>query len=198
VVFAAVSGLDGYDQRPQLDSLGWLTMFRNLDRLAAAAAARGLTAGLHPHVGTLVERPEDVDRVLNGADIGLCLDTGHLMVGGGDPLALAQRAAGRIVHVHLKDVDASMAARVRAGVIGYTEAVAAGMYRPLGRGDAGIAGVVSALEAAGYHGWYVMEQDRVLAPDRAGSATALAAVREDVAASLAHLAAAIQARAGAA
>jgi inosose dehydratase len=198
VVFAAVSGADGYEERTELDAAARRTLCRNLDRLCDAAGARGLTAGLHPHVGTLVERPEDVAVVLDSSRIGLCLDTGHILVGGGDPLALARAAADRIVHVHLKDVDATVAARVRAGVLGYAQAVAAGMYRPLGRGDVGISAIVSLLETAGYSGWYVLEQDRVLRPDRAGSAGALAGIRADVAASLAHLSAAVQARAGAA
>jgi inosose dehydratase len=192
VVFAAVSGVDGYEERVELDATAWRTLCRNLDRLADAAGARGLTAGLHPHVGTLVERPQDVAIVLDGARIGLCLDTGHVLVGGGDPLSLARTAADRVVHVHLKDVDVAVAARVRAGVLGYAEAVAGGLYRPLGRGDVGIAAIVALLEAAGYGGWYVLEQDRVLTPDRAGSAGALAAVRADVAASLAHLTAAVE------
>jgi inosose dehydratase len=198
VVFAAVGGADGYEARTELDAAARRTLCRNLDRLADAAGARGLTAGLHPHVGTLVERPEDVAVVLDGSRIGLCLDTGHVLVGGGDPLALARAAAGRIVHVHLKDVDAAVAARVRAGVLGYAAAVAAGLYRPLGRGDVAVSAIVGLLEAAGYRGWYVLEQDRVLTPDRAGSAGALAAVRADVAASLAHLTAAAPARIGAA
>jgi len=198
VVFAAVTRSDGYEARTELDAAAWRTLCRNLDRLAEAAGARGLTAGLHPHVGTLVERPEDTERVLDGSRIGLCLDTGHVLVGGGDPTVLARAAAGRIVHVHLKDVDATVAARVRAGVIGYARAVAAGLYRPLGRGDVGISGIIALLEAAGYAGWYVLEQDRVLTPDRAGAAAALASVRADVTASLAHLVAAVQARIGAA
>jgi len=159
---------------------------------------RGLIGGLHPHVGTLVERGADVERVLDGSSIGLCLDTGHLMVGGSDPLTIARAAADRVVHVHLKDVDAAIAARVRAGVLGYAQAVAAGLYRPLGRGEAKVAAVVSTLEAAGYDGWYVLEQDRVLIPDRAGSASALAAVRSDVVASIAHLSGAAAAQIGAA
>lgn len=187
VVFAAVSGAADYETRLELDTEGWRTLCRNLDRLAAAAAQAGLTGGLHPHVGTLVERAEDVERVLDGSGIGLCLDTGHLMVAGADPLAIARAAASRVVHVHLKDVDATIAARVRAGVLGYAQAVAAGLYRPLGQGEARVAAVVAALEAVAYDGWYVLEQDRVLAPDRNGAATALAAVRSDVAAGIAHL-----------
>jgi inosose dehydratase len=198
VVFAAVDGRDGYDSRTELDAKGWQTLCRNLDRLAAAAVLRGLRPALHPHVGTLVERDTDLDIVLDGCGIALCLDTGHLMVGGVDPLAVARLAAQRVAHVHLKDVDAAIAARVRSGVLSYTDAVKVGMYRPLGRGGAHVAEVVSALEAAGYDGWYVLEQDRVLVPDRNGVAHTTAAIRADVEESLAHIMGAAQAQLGAA
>jgi inosose dehydratase len=122
-----------------------------------------VTATLHPHAGTVVERYAEVVRVLDGCGVPLTLDTGHLVVGGTDPAELARQAADRVAHAHLKDVDAGLAARVRAGELGYAAAVRAGMYRPLGRGDVDIAGIVAALEGAGYQGWYVLEQDTVLA-----------------------------------
>lgn len=159
VVLAASTGVDGYDNRPVLDENGWQTMLSNLDRIAGHADERGVTASLHPHVGTMVERIEEVDRVLADSRIGLCLDTGHLRVGGSDPVALAQRQARRINHVHLKDVDDSKAEKVFAGQLAYGDAVRAGMFRPLGQGDIDIAGLVAALERAGYEGCYVLEQD---------------------------------------
>jgi inosose dehydratase len=106
-----------------------------------------------------------VRRVLTSSDIPLCLDTGHLMVGGADPLEITRAADGRIRHVHLKDVDASVAGRVRRGELGYREAVAGGLYRPLGEGDARIGRVLAELEGRGYRGWYVLEQDVVLAEE---------------------------------
>jgi inosose dehydratase len=163
LVLAAATGRDGYEGRPELDDTAWKTLLGNLDRLAERAADRGALATLHPHVGTVVERPEQVYRVLDGCAVPLTLDTGHLLIGGTDPAELTRDAAGRIAHAHLKDVDAALAARVRAGELGYAEAVRQGMYRPLGAGDVDIAGIVGALRAAGYDGWYVMEQDTVLA-----------------------------------
>ncbi|GAA4146014.1 TIM barrel protein [Actinomadura keratinilytica] len=183
VVLAAATGLDGYDRRPVLDAAAWRTLLGNLGRAAAHAAERGHRAALHPHVGTVVERGEEVDRVLDGTDVPLCLDTGHLLIGGTDPLDLARAAAGRVAHVHLKDVDAELAGRVRDGRISYTDAVRAGVYRPLGRGDVDVPGIVGALESSGYRGWYVLEQDTVLTaepPPGAGP-------RDDVAASIAFL-----------
>ena len=91
LVLAAATGSDGYDSRPDLDDRQWATLLTNLDRIGAVADERGLTAVLHPHVGTMVETRTDVDRVLTGSAIALCLDTGHLLIGGTDPHALARR-----------------------------------------------------------------------------------------------------------
>ena len=164
LVLAAVTAAAGYDvPRPVLDDTGWQVLLTNLDRLAVLASRVGITATLHPHMGTMVETPDDVGRVLAGSGIGLCLDTGHLLIGGSDPVAVATEHAGRIRHTHLKDVDASWARRVRSGEVTYTDAVRRGMYRPLGQGDLDIAAIVAALERAGYDGWYVLEQDTILA-----------------------------------
>jgi inosose dehydratase len=162
LVLAAATGADGYDSRPTLNDSQWATLLANLDRLADVAAERGVLAVLHPHIGTMVETRSDVDRVLQGASIKLCLDTGHLLIGGTDPLALTLQVPGRIAHAHLKDVDAALAARVQAGELTYTEAVRKGMYTPLGEGDVDIAGIVTALRTNGFDGWFVMEQDTIL------------------------------------
>jgi inosose dehydratase len=161
-VLAAATGADGYDSRPGLSDGDWNTLLANLDRLAEAAAARGVLAVLHPHVGTMVETRAEVDRVLSGCAIRLCLDTGHLLISGTDPLQLTCEVPGRIAHAHLKDVDAALAAQVSAGELTYTNAVRLGMYTPLGHGDVDIAGIVTALRANGFDGWFVMEQDTIL------------------------------------
>jgi inosose dehydratase len=182
LVLAAASGQDGYDTRPTLDDAAWATLLSNLDRLAARAADRGITAVLHPHVGTMVENRDEVERVLTGCAVPLCLDTGHLLVGGTDPVELAKAVPDRVAHAHLKDVDAGLADRVRAGELSYTDAVRAGMYRPLGQGDIDITGIVGVLETNGYRGWYVLEQDTVLDGEPIGAGPVA-----DVAASLEHL-----------
>ncbi|MCW2898319.1 MAG: iolE 1 [Streptosporangiaceae bacterium] len=183
LVLAAATGQDGYDGRTRLDEGAWSTLLRNLGRIAGRASERGLRATLHPHLGTVVERRAEIARVLEGSDMPLCLDTGHMLVGGTDPAEVARTAAARVTHVHLKDVDAMLAARVRRGDLPYTEAVRAGLYRPLGTGDVDIAGIVRALEGAGYGGWYVMEQDTILDAEPATGA----GPRADVAAGVAFL-----------
>lgn len=162
LVLAAASGQVGYDDRPVLDEGQWRTLLANLDRIRELAGEQGIEATLHPHVGTMVEKPDEVHRVLEGSSIGLTLDTGHLLVGGTDPVRLARENVDRIRHTHLKDVDSEVADRVRAGELSFTEGVRQGLFRPLGLGDVDIASIVSTLEAAGYEGWYVMEQDTVL------------------------------------
>lgn len=168
LVLAADLGQVGYDEQVEVGPAGWRAILANLDRAAVIAADHGLTATLHPHVGTAVEHPAQVERVLSESGIALCLDTGHYLVGGGDPAELAATAADRIAHVHLKDADPQLSARVGTGGLGYADAVTAGLYRPLGQGGASIADVVGRLESAGYRGWYVLEQDVRLnrEPDR--------------------------------
>lgn len=181
LVLAAATGLDGYDERPRLEPAQWRLLLDNLHRIRDLAAEHAVVATLHPHVGTLVEQAAEVERVLEDSDIGLCLDTGHLLVGGTDPVRLAETEPGRVAHAHLKDVDRAMAEDVRGGRLTFTEAVRRGLFRPLGRGDVDIAALVRSLEAAGYDGWYVMEQDVVLdeePPPGAGPVTGVRASYE--------------------
>jgi inosose dehydratase len=182
LVLSAVSGLDGYDTRPALDDAGWRTLLANLDRLTDLATEHGVRAVLHPHVGTMVENGEEVQRVLDGCSIALCLDTGHLLIGGTDPAELTRQAPHRIAHTHLKDVDARLAGQVQSGRRTYSEAVGEGMYRPLGQGDVDVEAIVGHLRGQGYDGWYVLEQDTILTEEPRGEGPLT-----DVRASLEHL-----------
>ena len=127
---------------------------------------------LHPHVGTMIENGEEVQRVLEGSSISLCLDTGHLLIGGTDPAQLTRQAPERIAHVHFKDVNASIAEKVRSGRLAYSEAVKQGMYRPLGTGDVDVEAIVKHLLRRRYDGWYVLEQDTILAEEPRGEGPA--------------------------
>jgi inosose dehydratase len=153
LVVAAVTGEEGYEESAGLEDEEWDEMFATLAMVEEIGSSNGLSVVLHPHYGTEIESPEHVQRFLEGCDTGLCLDTGHSMVGGGDPVALTQAAAARIRHVHLKDVDRDLAERVLSGTLPYEQAVRDGLYLPLGDGD------------VGYDGWYVLEQDIMLAAD---------------------------------
>jgi inosose dehydratase len=162
VVLAARTADGSYDRKVVLADAAWPRLLATLDELRRMAADLGLSASLHPHVGTAIEDRDSVRRLLADSDVPLCLDTGHLLIGGTDPLALVSEYPHRIAHAHLKDVREAVAATVRAGDTSYLAAVRAGLYTPLGDGDLDIAGIVRALDAAGYAGWYVLEQDAAL------------------------------------
>jgi inosose dehydratase len=168
LVLSAVTGAEGYDSRPVLDDDEWMVLLSNLDRLAELAASHRVRAVLHPHVGTMVETGEEVRQVLDGSWISLCLDTGHLLIGGTEPAELARQAPERIAHIHFKDVDARLARRVQDGRLTYTQGVRGGMYRPLGSGDVDVPAIVGSLRARGYDGWYVLEQDTILTEEPRG------------------------------
>ncbi|HET9142352.1 TIM barrel protein [Actinophytocola sp.] len=184
LVLAAATGLHGYDTRPQLSAQQWATLLGTAARIRDLAAGKGLRTVLHPHVGTHVETGPEVERFLADSDLPLCLDTGHLLVGGTDPVDLARRHPARIGHVHLKDVRAAIADVVRGGQISYTHGVGSGMYVPLGDGDVNVAALLRLLAEAGYDGWYVLEQDAMLPRD---STAGDDRPRRDTARSLAHL-----------
>jgi inosose dehydratase len=165
LVIAATTGEEGYEESAELEDSEWDELFATLAMVEEIGAGQGLSVVLHPHYGTQIESPEQVQRFLDGCDTGLCLDTGHSMVGGGDPARLAESAAARIRHVHLKDVDRDLAGRVISGTLPYERAVRDGLYMPLGDGDVDVRRVLDALDEAGYDGWYVLEQDIMLAAD---------------------------------
>lgn len=162
VVLAARSADGSYDRKVPLSDDDWIVLLGNLDRLQALIRDHGMMPTLHPHVGTAVEQRDTVLRLLDSSGIMLCLDTGHLLIGGMQPSELLDKAADRVAHVHLKDVNSAVAASVSAGDASYIDAVRAGLYTPLGDGDLDVAAIVAALEGVGYRGWYVLEQDCAL------------------------------------
>jgi inosose dehydratase len=159
-VFVAALVADlAWSPPPCLDDDAWKRAGEHLRVVADLAAAEGLELVLHPHVGTLVESAADVERALAHTDVPWCFDSGHLLIGGVDPAAFVREHAARIGHVHLKDVDARLAEELRRGALTLVEATQAGLFRPLGEGDARIDEVVRRLDESGYERWLVLEQD---------------------------------------
>ena len=125
LVLAASSGRSGYESADRLDADGWRALADGVARAAELAQGLGLRLAVHPHRGTVIERPEEVDRLLDRTDVGLCLDTGHVAVGGGDPLELARRAAARDPRPP-EGRGRRAGGRVVAGELGYRNAVRGG------------------------------------------------------------------------
>jgi inosose dehydratase len=141
----------------------WDTFAAGAMRIARAVReATGLRTVFHHHCAGYVETPAEIDARMRRTDpglLGLCLDTGHLTYGGGDPLAVLSRYGDRVWHVHFKDCDPAVARQARQHGWDYFEAVRQGIFCELGRGSVDFPAVVAALGARGYGGWIVVEQD---------------------------------------
>lgn len=121
--------------------------------------SRGVAVVFHHHAATYVESPDEIAALLEQTDVGICFDPGHALVGGGDPLEVARLCGTRVEHLHLKDVDPVLLARVRAGELALDQAWADGIFCPFGEGAVDFDAILALF--AGFDGWTVLEQDRV-------------------------------------
>jgi inosose dehydratase len=151
--------------RPEdgLSASAWATVARGANAIAAdVRAASGLRTVFHHHCATFVETPQEIDELMTRTDpslLGLCLDTGHCALGGGNPVATLERWQSRVWHVHLKDCDPAIKARAAAEGWDYQQSIRNGVFCELGRGEVDFSAVLLFLRAIGYDGWLVVEQD---------------------------------------
>lgn len=113
-----------------------------LDVVAGRAADAGLIASYHPHLGSLAQSPEQIDKLLDRTSIGVCADVAHIAAGGGDPVVFIDRYQERLVYVHLKDLD-----------------LASNGFLPLGDGDLKLVDIIDAVSRASYDDWITVELD---------------------------------------
>ena len=147
---------DGFNQKEWRDATALIS------EIATVMKGLGLRSVFHHHAGTYVETPEEVAQLLSLTDpalLGICLDTGHYLYGGGDPVQFAREHAARIWHLHFKDVHLSVLDQVRRKQVPYLDAIRQGVFCELGKGDVDLIGVIRELEKANYDGWGVFEQD---------------------------------------
>jgi inosose dehydratase len=147
---------------------------------AIARVARGehdIVPCFHPHAGTYVEFEPEIERVLAETDpelVSLCIDTGHCAYAGVDPVELYRRHAGRVAYFHLKDLRPQP---LRAGAPSWEDAVAAGVFCPLGEGVVDFARLREALDEHGFDGWGTVEQDRLPGDSHSTAREAAASLR---------------------
>jgi inosose dehydratase len=148
-----------------LEQRAWERLIANTERTAEIVRAAGFEPTFHHHAGTFVESPDEIDRFLAAVGVDLTLDTGHLLIAGGDPVAAVERWGARINHLHLKDVDRAELGRVLAAGGGMAEVWMSGAFVAFGQGDLDLESVMTTVEANGFDGWVVVEQDVLNAPD---------------------------------
>jgi inosose dehydratase len=190
-IFAETSNAIHGDRRrplsatPRLDSAGWVSFGAALTRVADYIQAQGLRFAYHHHLGTVVERPEDIDSFLKvtGPSVGLTVDTGHAALAGVDPVALIRSHPARVAHVHCKDVRPGVFERVVKGGGSFLDGVLAGMFTVPGDGRLDYGAVMRALAGINYSGWIIVEaeQDPARADPRRYGELGLATLQQEAA-----------------
>jgi inosose dehydratase len=171
-------GRGGEDPSLGLDDRRWRALADGVARAAEAARERGYEPVFHHHTSSYVEGVPEIERFLEDSDVELLLDSGHLLVAGGDPVAALRDWGERIGAIHVKDVRLDVLAQVKAERADTLTAWRRGLFCALGQGDVDLAAFCAALD--GYDGWVVVEQDRLLeaAADFDGAARDQVANRE--------------------
>jgi inosose dehydratase len=158
----------GISRRPRLADKEFRDFGRKLDRLAEWMAAEGMPMAYHHHMGTVIETEREVDLLManTGSAVGLLLDTGHLAYAGASVLDTTRRHAGRINHVHCKDIRPEVLKRARQEDMSFLDAILAGVFTVPGDGMIDYYAFARLLAEIGYSGWAVVEaeQDPVKAP----------------------------------
>ena len=150
------------EERDGMNQQHWDDAVEIISRIARACLEMGLSTAFHHHAGTLIETPNEIERLCASTDpslIGLCLDTGHYLYGGGDPVEAVRRYGSRIWHLHLKDVRSAVLESVRREGVGFIEAVRRDVFCELGEGAVDFPGIKQGLIDCGYEGWAIVEQD---------------------------------------
>ena len=165
-----------HDRSLGLDDRGWLHLAEGVARALELTRERGFEASFHPHTGSHVEAPWEIERLLELTEATLVLDTGHVTLGGGDPVQALADWGDRVDHVHVKDIRLDVLRGVIADRADMPEAWRRGVFCEVGTGDVDYGAFFAALKKTGYEGWLVVEQDWVPGPgdDISGAAEAQA------------------------
>jgi inosose dehydratase len=161
-------GRAAIDPSVGLEESGWRRFAEGVARAVARCRERGYEPTFHHHTATYIEAHWEIERLLELTDVGLCLDTGHLLLGRGDPITAIRDWAPRINQVHLKDARLARLEEIVAQAAPVEEIWRRQAFCALGDGDIDIAGVLRSLGEIGYSGWLVVEQDVLPDPDNPG------------------------------
>jgi inosose dehydratase len=158
----AVAGRVPSDGHASLTGAQWRALADGIHTLARACEPLGVRLAVHPHAGSYVETREELDVLLHSTDpsaLGLCVDAGHLVYGGADPVEVVRTFGSRIRYIHIKDVDPAVLADCRHEGIGFLDALRRYIFCGLGKGCVDLGGFVEGLRRASFAGWMVVEED---------------------------------------
>jgi inosose dehydratase len=157
-----IAGRVPVDGSKSLALAQWKQVGAIIRQVEQAAADFGLRVVFHPHVATFVETPIEVEHLFDAlatTQVGLCLDTGHCVYGGGDPVDEARKYRSLLHYVHIKDVDAGILGQARRQKFDFAQAIGAGVFCRIGSGCIDFDGFFRFLAENRYAGWAIVEQD---------------------------------------
>lgn len=147
-----------------MDDAEWDVFCKGLNRLGKIAADEyGICLTYHHHMGTVVQDEDEVERMMEETDakyVSLLFDTGHFKYCGADPLKMVQKYAGRIKHVHLKDIRPEVVEKVKKEDLSFLEGVRQGTFTIPGDGCIDFEPIFRVLEENGYEGYMVVEAEQ--------------------------------------
>ena len=147
-----------------MDDAEWDVFCKGLNRLGKIAADEyGICLTYHHHMGTVVQDEDEVERMMEETDakyVSLLFDTGHFKYCGADPLKMVQKYAGRIKHVHLKDIRPEIVEKVKKEDLSFLEGVRQGTFTIPGDGCIDFEPIFRVLEENGYEGYMVVEAEQ--------------------------------------
>ena len=149
-------------RRPTMSEDQWRLFLPRLTQVADYLDSQGVALAYHHHMGTVIQSEEDVNRMMagSGEHVGLLLDTGHMVYGGGDPMNLMDTWGTRINHVHCKDLREAVYRDCLNRDLSFLNAVLAGAFTVPGDGHIDFLKVTEKLKRIGYRGWLVVEADQ--------------------------------------
>jgi inosose dehydratase len=165
----ALAGRVPADGSAGLSDRQWQVLADGIHALARHCEPLGVRLAVHPHAGSYVETRAELERLFDLTDpraLGLCVDAGHLVYGGADPVEVVERYGSRVWYVHIKDVDPAILALSQQDGLGFLGALRSYIFCPLGSGGVDLGRFVEALRRASYSGWMIVEQDTSPLPPR--------------------------------
>ncbi len=147
----------------RLDNRDWAAMMQRVETIAKIGSLEyGLDIALHGHAAGFIEYQDEIENTLDSIDekyLSLCIDTGHCLFAGFDPVAFYTQHQARTTYLHFKDTDPIVKARVIRDRVNFYDAIKQGLFCNLGKGECDFKSLFRGMEQAQFEGWATVEQE---------------------------------------